>query len=193
MLANELFGFRSQLRRSGIMFAYCGYVTEPVLSGVGDALKQRLVIEDTDTKTVRSVFAVFVEQMQNIIRYSAEKGASPSAANGEPGAGAGAALELRYGIVTIGREADGFVVKAGNLVDKSDVERLRARLEQIRGADRDTLKVMYKETLKAEPEAGSKGAGVGFIEIARRASKPIAFDFAEVDDQFAFFALEAAI
>ena len=38
----------------------------------------------------------------------------------------------------------------------------------------------------AEPEAGSKGAGVGFIEIARRASKPIAFDFAEVDDQFAF-------
>jgi Family of unknown function (DUF6272) len=193
MLANELFGFRSQLRRSGIMFAYCGYVTEPVLSGVGDALKQRLVIEDTDTKTVRSVFAVFVEQMQNIIRYSAEKGASPSAANGEPGAGAGAASELRYGIMTIGREADGFVVKAGNLVDKSDVERLRARLEQIRSADRDTLKAMYKETLKAEPEAGSKGAGVGFIEIARRATRPIAFDFAEVDDQFAFFALEAVI
>ena len=37
------------------------------------------------------------------------------------------------------------------------------------------------------------GAGVGFIEIARRATKPIAFDFAEVDDQFAFFALEAVI
>src|ERR1700730_2428810 len=101
MLANELFGLRSQLRRSGIMFAYCGYVTEPVLSGVGDALKQRLVIEDTDMKTVRSVFAVFVEQMQNIIRYSAEKEAPPSSANGEPGAGAGVASELRYGIVTI--------------------------------------------------------------------------------------------
>src|ERR1700693_2969464 len=110
MLANELFGFRSQLRRSGIMFAYCGYVTESVLSGVGDALKQKLVIEDTDTKTVRSVCAVFVEQMQNIPRYSAEMGASPSSANGERGAAAGAASELRYGIVTIGREADGFVV-----------------------------------------------------------------------------------
>ncbi|MBV8650862.1 MAG: SiaB family protein kinase [Alphaproteobacteria bacterium] len=196
MLANELFGFGSQLRRSGIMFAYCGYVTESVLSGVGDALKQKLVIEDTDTKTVRSVFAVFVEQMQNIIRYSAEMGARPSSANSassEQGAAAGAASELRFGIVTIGREADGFVVKAGNLVDKSDVERLRAKLEHIRGADRDTLKAMYKETLKTEPEAGSKGAGVGFIEIARRASKPIAFDFAEVDDQFAFFALEAKI
>jgi Family of unknown function (DUF6272) len=193
MLANELFGFRSQLRRSGIMFAYCGYVTEPVLSGVGDALKQRLVFEDTDTKTVRSVFAVFVEQMQNIIRYSAEKGGQPSSANDETGSVSEAASELRYGIVTIGRDADGFVVKAGNLVDKSDVAPLRARLEQIRSADRDTLKAMYKETLKAEPEAGSKGAGVGFIEIARRATKPIAFDFTEVDDRFAFFALEAGI
>jgi hypothetical protein len=193
MLANELFGFRSQLRRSGIMFAYCGYVTEPVLSGVGDALKQRLVFEETDTKTVRSVFAVFVEQMQNIIRYSAEKGGQPSSANDETASMSEAASALRYGIVTIGRDADGFVVKAGNLVDKSDVDRLRARLEQIRSADKDALKAMYKETLKAEPEVGSKGAGVGFIEIARRASKPIAFDFAEVDDRFAFFALEAGI
>jgi hypothetical protein len=193
MLANELFGFRSQLRRSGIMFAYCGYVTEPVLSGVGDALKQRLVIEDTDTKTVRSVFAVFVEQMQNIIRYSAEQGDTPASVPEEAGAPSGAVSELRYGIVTIGHEDDGYVVKAGNLVNKVDVGRLRAKLEQIRSADKDTLKAMYKETLKAEPEVGSKGAGVGFIEIARRASKPIAFDFAEVDDQFTFFALEAAI
>jgi hypothetical protein len=192
MLADELFGFRSQLRHSGIMFAYCGYITESVLSGVGDALKQRLVIEDTDTKTVRSVFAVFVEQMQNIIRYSAEKGGSTSLADEGSGA-VRDARELRYGIVTIGREADSFVVKAGNFVDKDDVERLRTKLEQIRAADKDTLKAMYKETLKAGAAPGSKGAGVGFIEMARRASKPIEFDFAEVDDQFAFFALEAAI
>ena len=28
------------------MFAYCGYVTEAVLGGVGDALKQKLAIGD---------------------------------------------------------------------------------------------------------------------------------------------------
>jgi hypothetical protein len=189
MLAKELFGFRTQLRRSGIIFAYCGYVTEAVLTGVGDALKQKLAIEDMDTKTARSVFAVFVEQMQNIIRYSAEKGASDSA----PGSEAGAGSELRYGIMTISRKADSFVVKAGNLVQKADVERLRGKLEHIRRADKDALKAMYKETLKSEPGEGSKGAGIGFIEIARRASKPFEFDFVEVDDGFAFFALEAEI
>ena len=73
MLANDLLNLRTQLRDAGIIFTYCGYVTEQVLAGVGDALKQKLLVEETDTKTARSVFAVFVEQMQNIIRYSAEK------------------------------------------------------------------------------------------------------------------------
>src|SRR5580704_7803874 len=107
MLAKELLGFRAQLQQSGIIFAYCGYVTEPVLTGVGDALKQKLLIDEMDTKTARSVFAVFVEQMQNIIRYSAEKDATISTEERS-----GVTLELRYGIVTISREADHFIVRA---------------------------------------------------------------------------------
>jgi hypothetical protein len=58
---------------------------------------------------------------------------------------------------------------------------------------KDELKVHYKEQLRAEPEEGSKGAGLGFMEIARRASKPIEFDFTEVDADHSFFALKATI
>jgi hypothetical protein len=189
MLANNLFELRSQLRDAGVILAYCGYVTEPVLTGVGEALKQKLAIEEMDTRTARSVFAVFVEQMQNIIRYSAEK-EPPEPLAGGP---APPVQELRYGIVTIGRNARGFVVKAGNLVARDDVASLRARLERVQAADRAELKVLYKEQLKAEPEVTSKGAGVGIIEIARRASRPIAFDFVDLDERYAFFALEAEI
>ena len=84
MLAGQLMDLRSALHAQGVIFAYSGYVTEPVLSGVGEALKQKLTIDDADTKTLRSVFAIFVEQMQNIIRYSAESEQPGSAlASGE--------------------------------------------------------------------------------------------------------------
>jgi hypothetical protein len=73
MDGRDLFDLRATLQRQGIIFAFSGYMTETVLSGVGEAIKQKLTIDDADTKTLRSVFAVFVEQMQNIIRYSAEK------------------------------------------------------------------------------------------------------------------------
>jgi len=84
MLASQLMDLRGMLHSQGVIFAYSGYVTEPVLSGVGEALKQKLTIDDADTKTLRSVFAVFVEQMQNIIRYSAEKAQSALAPASDP-------------------------------------------------------------------------------------------------------------
>ena len=121
MLARELFDVRSILRKQGIIFAYSGYLTEAVLSGVGEVIKHKLALDDADTKTLRGVFAVFVEQMQNMIRYSAEK--EPNSATEPP------LLELRYGILTIGREGDDYVVHAGNLVARSDVERLRGEAE----------------------------------------------------------------
>jgi hypothetical protein len=185
VLAKKLYDFRAVLQEEGIMFAYSGYVTEPVLHGVGEALKRQLEIQDTDTKTVRSVFAIFVEQMQNMIRYSAER----LQAAGE----IETPLELRYGVLTIGQENGGYVVNAGNLVLRDDVERMRGRLSAVSAMDKEQLKVAYKEQLKAGPDEHSKGAGIGFIEIARRASKPIEFDFMEAANGYVFFALRACV
>jgi hypothetical protein len=185
VLAKKLYDFRAVLQQEGIMFAYSGYVTEPVLHGVGEALKRQLEIQDADTKTVRSVFAIFVEQMQNMIRYSAEKL--------KAGEELETPKELSYGVLTIGQEGDDYVVHAGNLIYRQDVERMQGRLSAISAMDKEQLKVAYKEQLKAGPDEHSKGAGIGFIEIARRASRPIEFDFMDAEDGYAFFALRACV
>ncbi len=182
-LAKDLFDLRSVLQKKHIVIAYSGYLNEQVLGGVGDAIKHKLSIENADTKTIRNVFAIFVEQMQNMIRYSAEK--SPPDSDGP--------LELRYGVLTISDEDGQYVIHAGNLIAQADVERLRKRLSEIRAMDKDELKALYKAKLKAPVEEGSKGAGVGMIEIARRASKPIDFDFMELDSDYVFFALRACV
>jgi Family of unknown function (DUF6272) len=186
MDGRDLLDLRGTLQRQGIIFAFSGYMTETVLSGVGAAIKQKLTIDDADTKTLRSVFAVFVEQMQNIIRYSAELAAQSSATDSP-------LLEIRYGIVTIGQEGNEYVIQAGNLVAHEDVERLRTRLIKIRDMNKEELRAVHKEQLRAMPEVGSKGAGLGIMEIARRASKPIEFDFTDVDDCYSFFTLKASV
>ena len=185
MRASELSGLRDHLREQGIVFAYSGYITESVLGSVGDALKQKLTYEDADTRTIRSVFAVFVEQMQNIIRYSVEQ--LPARQDGK------ATGDLRYGILTIGQEGADYVVHAGNLVRAGDVPKMRERLSALQRMSREDMKAAYKDQLRNPPPEGSKGAGIGFIEIARRASKPIEFDFMAVDAEHAFFALKASI
>lgn len=188
MKANQLYDLRHDLHSQGITFAYCGYVTENILSGVGDALKQKLKSQDADTRTIRSVFAVFVEQMQNIIRYSVEQLPPANPTGEQPDAD-----EPRYGILTIGQEGEDYVVYSGNLIAVEDKQRLQERLSKLQTQTRDELKMAYKEQLRAGPDDFSKGAGIGFIEIARRASKPIEFDFMQIDDKYSFFTFKATI
>ena len=55
------------------------------------------------------------------------------------------------------------------------------------------MRRLYKEILRGNEPEGSKGAGVGFIDIAKRATNGIEFDFTEFDDQFSYFTLKAYI
>ncbi len=184
MLAEKMYEFRDYLHEQGIVFCYSGYMTEAVLTGIGNAVKRKLEIEEADRKTAMGVFSVFVEQVQNVIRYSAER---------EPPVPRGSIKELRYGVLTVGRMDGRYFVACGNLIRNEDLDRLDAQLKHIQALDRDGLKALYKETLKGEVPEGSKGAGVGFIDIARRATHGFEFDFKGVDDDYSFFCLRAYV
>jgi hypothetical protein len=181
MLADEMYEFRSYLQERGIIFCYSGYMTEEVLTGIGNAIKKKLELENTEKNISRGLFSIFVEQVQNVIRYSAES---------VPPSGDESSKELRYGVLTVGQKDDVYFVSCGNLIMQPDVERLNTSLTHIHNLDEDGLKALYKETLKGETPEGSKGAGVGFIDIARRA-RSFDFDFTKVDDGHSYFCLKA--
>lgn len=183
MLAEEYLSFKKVLEQKGIIFSFSGYVSEGILFALGDALKQKMALEDTDLNTTRKVFSVFVEQVQNIIRYSAER---VSGDLGKP-------VELSSGMIAVGQEGGKFFVVCANKVKLADMERLKERLEHIKSLDRDGIKAFYKEKLREDPDVESKGASIGLIEIARRASAPIDFDFTLVNESSAFFCLKAFI
>ena len=180
-----MLGFRKSLYNEGVVFCYSGYMTEDVLTSIGAVIKQKLAADQVDKKIARSVFSVFVEQVQNIIRYSIEDDAGTSQDDNK--------IQLRYGLLMVGFRDDKYFVSCGNLVRHENVERLREGLSHIQQLDREGLKVLYKEILRGETPGGSKGAGVGFIDIAKRATNGIEFDFADYDNEFAYFSLKAYI
>ena len=96
MLGSELFRLKNDFSNAGIIFCYSGYFTEGTVMGIGDAIKKELILDDTDPQTLRIIFSIFVEQVQNIIHYSAEKEIREDS------------QMLRYGILTVGREDEVF-------------------------------------------------------------------------------------
>jgi len=182
-LGQEYAAFKRELDSKGIIFSFSGYLSEGILFSLGEALREKMTLEEADGPTVRRVFSVFVEQMQNIIRYSAEKIVASD----------GRAIELSAGMVTIGMEGGKFFIVCGNTVRNGDVPRLRERLDFLKGLDKDGIKAHYREQLREAPDEGSRGATIGLIEIARRASEPIEYDFAETGSDRSFFCLKVRI
>lgn len=182
MLAQSFRSFKHELDEKGIIFSFSGYMSEGLLYSLGDAMRQKMTLEETNLNTVKKVFSVFVEQAQNIIRYSAEKVV-----------GGNKSVELSSGMLTIGAQGDRFFIVCANTVMAEDVARLRQRLETLQAMDPDAIKQYYKEQLREAPDETSRGATIGLIEIARRASQPIEFDFDRIDDEKYFFVLKVSI
>jgi len=174
-----VFDLAEQLREEGIILSYSGYVSEAILFALGEALKLRMSARDADALLVKRLFSIFVEQVQNIIRYSQERTAGPP--------------PLGAGIVLVGEEDGSFFVICGNIVPADRIDRLRSRLDAIAAMDKDDLRRFYREKLREAPEEESQGATLGLIEIARRASLPPSYDVVALDEERSFFCLKAFV
>lgn len=177
----DLFAFQKELSDKGVIFCFNGPTSQEILVSIGDVLQNKMRELDTELSVTHRVFSVFVEQMQNIIRYSAEK-VCPDDCN-----------ELRLGIIAVGKAGAHYYVICGNRINNKDKSRLEELLDKINRMNQDELKVFYKERRKLVRSCDSKGAGLGFIEIARKASTPIEFSIVPIDKEYSFFSLKSII
>jgi len=175
------FELRKELSNDGAVFCYNGYITEELLTSIGMVLKTKLQADNLDKQKIRSVFHFFVEQVQNIIRYSSEFEESIESPS-----------EFRYGLVIVGSRDNSYFVTCANLVNNKNVPELKSTLDKIHQMDDDELKILYKKMLRNESPDQSKGAGVGFIDIARKASK-FEYDFIDVNPTSSYFSLTSYV
>ncbi len=180
-IADEHFDFQQRMQAQGVIFSFVGYLSEGILFSLGESLREKMRLDATDANVAKRVFSIFVEQVQNIIRYSAERL--------EPGPPA----ELSSGMVTVGRDQTHFFVVCGNLVGRTEGRELERRLRELAEMDKASIKTYYREKLREPGPLESRGANIGLIEIARRSSRPIEFGFAEASQDRAFFCLKAYI
>ena len=179
----DLHSFYQGIKNDKIMFCYSGLISQATIEGIGHTLRLDLEIEEAGRSTAQSIFSIFIEQMQNILKYSVERVVKDAEVE----------KELRVGVLVIGQEDDSFYVYCGNKIFNKDVEKIQKKIDQISGLDKDQLKALYKEQRKKEPEEGSKGAGLGLIEMARKSERPLEYSFKQIDEDFAFFTIKVMV
>jgi hypothetical protein len=178
--------FQDAAHDSGLLFYYTGYFSQSIVTAMSGTLKHRLEGQGAKGSTARKVFSAFIEMAQNVVHYSAERATEADAMDGE----------IRSGTVAVGQSPDGYFVVCGNSVERGRVLSLRAKLDPICQMTAEEIKEAYKQQLRGSTDADSKGAGLGFLTVAREATAPIEYSFVDNSHEggdTVFFYLKATI
>jgi hypothetical protein len=174
------------LAENNISIIYSGPLWAEGIDGLAEFLQKRLDMDDMSLSASQSVFSVFVEQMNNMLMYSAQKGRREHPETG--------AVETASGIFVLGSQDKSYYVQTGNVIKNSSVGLLKDRIDYLNTLDKKELRELYKEQIKAEndnPE--SKGAGLGLTEIARRATSKIEYEFIPYGEGLSYFSMYVTV
>ncbi|MNI02148.1 hypothetical protein D3C73_550120 [compost metagenome] len=179
---SQLFEVQSTLQSKGILISFSGRLSQGLIEEYGEAVKKYLEADDRPKNQVYHIFSIFIEQTQNIKNYCTRKQSGNYSDQIEQSC-----------IVTIGKSEQGSFICSGNLVENQDLETLIGQIDELSTCDKDNLKKKYKEKLKQELPEGSLSAGIGLIEIARKASYPLEYSVTRLNDHLSFFTLQAVV
>jgi hypothetical protein len=174
--------YEKMLEDNHIQVIYSGHIWASGVNSLAEMLLNRLVFDDMPFSTSQSIFSIFIEQINNMMMYSADKERKTDSSGNQ--------LEISRGIIILGVQDMTYFIQCGNMVSDKNAEILKARIDYLNTLDKKELRQFYKQQLNAEndnPE--SKGAGIGLIEIARRASGPIVYEFEPLSDGLQYFSM----
>ncbi len=81
------------------------------------------------------------------------------------------------GLLLIGEREGEYLIGGSNYVEHEEKKRLEERISDYNLMDINALNDSYKKRLKEGDPDNKNGAGLGLIEIARRSSKKIEYNF----------------
>ena len=178
MTTPDLYDLREIFDRKQIMVCFNGPINAALIEEIGRALRDYLQHQQEAPSAVADIFAVYIEMTQNIRRYADQHPELTGAANAA---------------IVVSREDGHYVISAGNVVAPQDGRELVRRVEELAAMDRSALKALFKTQLRQPREALNGSAGLGLIDMARKASSPLAATLRDIDSGRSFLSLRVML
>jgi hypothetical protein len=181
----NLMAFKQLMQDTNVNIVFLGTINQKTIDGIADMTQGDLEIRKIDRKTSRRVYHVMIEALQNICKH-ADSSSSSASSSLEDGL-------VKDGMFLIGHNDTEYFVTTGNQILVENAIRLRDVLEQINKLDNDGLKDLYKYKLQNSQISDVGGAGLGFVDIAKKTGTKYEYYFEQTDEKYCFFVLTVRI
>lgn len=178
---NYIYELHRTMMSQKLILVYDGDFTQETTKSILSMAERNLDSSGEDSGTKRKVFNVMVEALQNIVKHSSEQGLQAGS------------LISKSAIFMISKDDKRYCVMTGNPIPKSKVAGLTKNLEDLNSKDKEGLKEMYKDIIKNTQISEKGGAGLGFVDMARKSGEKLEFSFSSMDADYDFFCLKVNI
>ncbi|OFY91625.1 MAG: hypothetical protein A3K10_11355 [Bacteroidetes bacterium RIFCSPLOWO2_12_FULL_31_6] len=173
--------FYKRMKEYDISLVYEGEITQEITLAFTSMAERNMTLIDEDGSVKKKVYHVMVECLQNICKHADMKDShDPS-------------ISSKTGMFIVGKNVDEYFVTSGNLVTNDKIEWMKEILNKINSLDQEGIKQLFKETLKNGSISDKGGAGLGFIDIAKKTGNKLEYHFQHIDDQHSFFLLKSKV
>ena len=176
---NFIFDLHRTMMSQKLILVYQGDFTQETTKSILAMAERNIDSSGEESNIKRKVFNVMVESRQNIVKHSDEL------VDGQ--------TKSHAAIFLIGREANRYTIMSGNPIRKTNIPKLQKSLEHINALDKDGLKELYKEIIKNTTISEKGGAGLGFVDMARKSGGKLEFEFPEMSAEYCFFCLKVNV
>ncbi len=184
-LMNEIFhdyvfDFYRKMKINQINLIYEGEVTHQITKAF-TALTEENMAKDAEPNGLQmKVFHVIVESLQNISKHALTLQEQNIDFKG-------------IGTFLIAKSETDYFIIAGNLIHNNDKTEIIDLIENINSLDKDGLKKLHKQQMREGRLSEKGGAGLGFIDIARKSGQPLSYVFKEITENTSFFILNTKV
>ena len=162
-----------------VILIYEGDFTQETTKSILTMAERNLDSSGEESTIKKKIFNVMVEALQNIAKHGDES------RDGD--------FAHHAAIFLIGHERSQYSIMSGNPVKNENLASLRTALEHINSLDKDGLKELYKEIIKNTTISDKGGAGLGFVDMARKSGEKLEWAFIPMNENQHFFCLKVNI
>lgn len=175
-----VYDFYVKMKKNNIHLAYEGEITHQITKAFTSLAENNMTLDNDPNSVQKKVFHVMVECLQNISKHAEPRVDIESAKDGR-------------GIFLVSKDDNEYNITTGNVIKSEKVQGLRKMLENINNLDPKGLKQLYKQQMREGRLSPKGGAGLGFIDIARKTGEKLVYSFLEIDEESSFFVLTSTV
>lgn len=166
------------MSENNIYLIWSGHISPEVGKEVISFAEKKLTEDEIASNIRKKVFSILVEILENVAKYS-------------PGKEAEENFGMPMAMITMKDKI--YSLTTGNLILNSQVDELRAKIDDVNSYDKTGLKEAFRKSLSGQDTKSESTGNMGLIDMARKSGGKLVYRFDKISDMYSYYTLTVKI